>query len=443
MNVRRPTDDRAAVSRRRMLRAAGVTLALPWLGRRLAAEEKQPASGDGPPRRLLLISNNLGVLPEPFFPRQTGENYELSPYLQELAEFKADFTVFSGLSHPGVVGGHSTENCFLTGARGPTKSGFRNQISLDQFVAEQRGHATRFPTLNLGVNIDKANRSLAWTRDGVLLPAEDRPSALFQKMFLQGDDAAVQSQLERLRRRGSILDALAEPSRRLRRDLGPDDRRRLDQYFDSVREVENRLAAARDWEQRPKPKTDRPPPVDVPDPKRFFDKFDLMLSTALLALESDSTRIVTLMVDAFATPVFQLDAQSSTTDGYHNLSHHGRAPDKLRQLETADRRQMALLHKLLADLAARRDGERRLLDDTLVLFGSNMGDSNTHDNSNLPILLAGGRFRHGRHLAQHHDHNAPLCNLFVSMLQQMGLECDRFGTSTGTLAGLPLTARGA
>jgi hypothetical protein len=136
---------------------------------------------------MLLISNNLGVLPKPFFPQGTGRDYELSPYLSALADFRGDFTVFSGLSHPDVNGGHSTENCFLTAARGPTKSGFRNQISLDQFAAEKLGQVTRFPTLNLGVNIDKANRSLSWTRDGVLLPAEDSAPALFQKMFVQGD----------------------------------------------------------------------------------------------------------------------------------------------------------------------------------------------------------------------------------------------------------------
>ena len=179
---------RAHLSRRQFLRGAGVTLALPWLEsmRSVFATSVTPA-----PHRMLLISNNLGVLPKPFFPRGTGRDYELSPYLADLKDFREDFTVFSGLSHPDVVGGHSTENCFLTAARGPTKSGFRNQISLDQFAAERLGPVTRFPTLNLGVNIDKANRSLAWTRDGVLLPAEDSAPRLFEKMFVQGDSAEV------------------------------------------------------------------------------------------------------------------------------------------------------------------------------------------------------------------------------------------------------------
>jgi hypothetical protein len=157
------------------------------------------AALDSPPQRAILISNNLGVLPKPFFPAGTGRDYQLSPYLETLAAHRADFTVISGLSHPNVRGGHSTENCFLTAARNPTASGFRNTISLDQFAAERIGHLTRFPTLNLGVNIDKGNRSLAWTRDGVLIPAEDKPSRLYEKMFVGGSPAEVAAQLERLK----------------------------------------------------------------------------------------------------------------------------------------------------------------------------------------------------------------------------------------------------
>ena len=426
----------APISRRRFLRGAGVTLALPLLD----CKTSKSSFAAAPPshRRMLLISNNLGVLPKPFFPVSVGRDYELSPYLERLAEFRSDFTVVSGLSHPGVVGGHSTENCFLTAARGPTKSGFRNQISLDQFAAERLGQVTRFPTLNLGVNIDKANRSLSWTRDGVLLPAEDRASVLFQQMFVQGDPTAVQKQLHRLEERGSILDALLDETLKFSSNLGRDDKARLDQYLTSVREVEERLQTAREWEQRPKPTMTQARPDDIPDPKLFFEKLDLMLSMAQLALESDSTRIVTLMVDAFATPVFQLHPDQSTTDGYHNLSHHGQAPEKVRQLEDADHQQMALLHKLIKNLASKREGEQRLLDRTMILYGSNMGDSNTHDNTNLPILLAGGGFRHGQHLTFKRDNNLPLSNLFVSMLQQMDLQVDSFGSSTGTLTGLEL-----
>ena len=422
------------IHRRTFLGSAAVAVALP------ALECMSPVfgqkTGETPPRRMLLISNNLGVLSKPFFPTPTGRDYELSPYLAELADFRNDFTVFSGLSHPDVEGGHSTENCFLTGARGPTRSGFRNTISLDQFAAENLGQVTRFPTLNLGVNIDKANRSLSWTRDGVLLPAEDRASALFRKMFVQGDSAAVARQLHRLEERGSILDTLLDDTRQFSQRLGGNDRSRLDQYFTSVREVEKRLHTAREWELRPKPKTSQSPPDDISDKKLFFEKFDLMLSMARLAFESDSTRIITLMVDAFATPSFKLHENQNTTDGYHNLSHHGQAEDKVKQLEDADRQQMSLLRNFIQDLADRQENGQRLLDQTMVLFGSNMGNANTHENTNLPVLLAGGGFQHGQHMAFGRENNKPLSNLFVTMLQRLGVESDEFSSSTSTVTGL-------
>jgi hypothetical protein len=422
------------LSRRRFLSGAGAFLALPLLGSFTPVFGREKAAA--PPQRMLLISNNLGVLPTQFFPSQTGRSYEASPYLATLAPFRNDFTVFSGLSHPDVTGGHSTENCFLTAARGPTKSGFRNEISLDQFAAEKLGQVTRLPTLNLGVNIDKANRSLSWTRDGVLLPAEDSASALFRRMFLQGNPAEVARQLHRLEERGSILDTLLDDTKRYARDLDGADRTRLDQYLTSVREVEDRLRTAQEWEMRPKPKTDREMPTDITDRQLFFAKFDLMLSMAQLAFESDSTRIVTLMVDAFATPVFKLHPDQNTTDGYHNLSHHGQSVEKVRQLKDADQQQMTLLAKVLGRLTEHREGDQRLLDRTMVLFGSNMGDANTHDNTNLPILLAGGGFKHGQHLAFRRDQNTPLCNLYVSMLRKMGVDTDAFGSSTGPLVGL-------
>lgn len=422
------------LNRRRFLRATGVVLALPRFAsvRNVAAADVEPSV----PRRMILISNNLGVLPKPFFPKQSGFDYDLSPSLSTLREWRHEFTVFSGLSHPDVEGGHSTENCFLTAARGPTKSGFRNTISLDQFAAERLGPVSRFPTLNLGVNIDKANRSLAWTRDGVLLPAEDRPAAVFRRMFVQGDAAEVQRTLERLDQHASILDTLRDDMNSFRKDLGRDDRQRLDQYVTSVREVEHRLQRLRQLEQLPKPVTSQPEPVDISDSKRVFEKLDLMLSLAALAIESDSTRIVTLMIDAFATPVFQLHPDEKSLEGYHSLSHHGQHPEKLRQLEDADRQQLQLLGKLLNRLASQREDEQRLLDRTMVLFGSNLGDANTHVNTNLPIWLAGGPLRHGQHLAFDPDKNQPLSNLYVSMLQALGIEADRFGSSSGTLTGL-------
>lgn len=175
--------------------------------------------------------------------------------------------------------------------------------------------------------------------------------------------------------------------------------------------------------------------VDV----EFFEKFELTLAMAHLAFESDSTRIITLMLDAFRTPIFKLSGRQDTTESYHGLSHHGQNEQKLRQLEAADRQQMAVLAKLLSNLAGKPEGGQRLLDRTMVLYGSNLGEANIHDNTNLPIILAGGGFKHGQHIAFKRDNNTPLCNLFVSMLRRMGIEADAFGSSTGSIAGLNQT----
>ncbi|MDX2029100.1 MAG: DUF1552 domain-containing protein [Blastocatellia bacterium] len=422
------------VARRTFLRGLGVSLALPALDCMTPVFAR--ATEAGAPRRMLVIVNNIGVLPKHFFPQGVGRGYEASPLLSILAPHREDFTVFSGLSHPNVTSGHSTDNCFLTSARGAFKAGFRNTISLDQFAAEKLGQVTRFPSFNLGVNIEKANRSLSWTRDGVLLPAEDSATALYQKMFVQGDAAAVQRQLRRLEERGSILDTLTSEAHRFSRTLGGADKARLDQYFTSVREVEQRLAAAREWESRPLPKATQAAPAAIQENKFFFEKFELMLEMAQLAFESDSTRIVTLMLDAFWTPIFKLDGQQDTTESYHGLSHHGQSEKKLRQLEAADRQHMAVLNRLMTRLAGKTEGGERLLDRTMVLYGSNMGEANIHDNTNLPIILAGGGFKHGQHIAFNRNHNTPLSNLFVSMLQRMGVEADAFGSSTGRIAEL-------
>ncbi len=421
--------------RRTFLRGAGVTLALPLL-ECMVPSFARAAAAPQPPRRMLILANNLGVLPKPFFPRTAGRDYELSPYLSLLADVRHEFTVFSGLSHPGVSGGHSTDNCFLTAARGAFKTGFRNSISLDQFAAEKLGQVTRFPTLNLGVNIDKGNRSLSWTRDGVLLPAEDSAPKLYERMFVQGDPEAVQRQLHKLESRGSILDTLLDETRRFSGKLAQEDKARLDQFVTSVREVEERLQTARAWEMRPKPAAPQAAPTDIQDKKLFFEKFELMLAMAQLAFESDSTRIVTLMADAFLTPAYRLNGERSTSESYHGLSHHGQAEGKVKQLEETDRQQMLMLKRLYLSLAGKKENGERLLDRTMVLYGSNMGDSNMHDNTNLPIVLAGGGFRHGQHIAFRRDNNTPLCNLYVTMLQRMGVEAGAFASSMGTLSGL-------
>jgi len=424
-----------ACSRRTFLRASGVALALPLLEAMRPAFSRAAAAPK--PRRMLGVCNNLGLLPDQFFPATTGRDYTLSPYLELLAEHRQDFTVFSGVSHPDVDGGHPADNCFLTAAPHPGNGGFRNSISLDQFVAQQIGNLTRFPTLTLGVNVAQGSRSLSWTGGGVLIPCEDKASEVFKKLFLQGTAAEVAAQVRKLELGRSIMDAVADQTRSLQRDLGARDRERLDQYFTGVRDLEKRLEASKEWEHKPKPVVKVEPPKDPGDPREYMEKARLMYDMARLAFETDSSRAVTLMLDSANSPVLDIPG-AEITDGYHSLSHHGKNAAKLGQLEAIDHEHMKLLGQLFTALKATHEGGDTLLDRTMILYGSNLGNANTHVTTNLPVLLAGGGFKHGQHLAFDKERNYPLPNLFVSMLQRMGIEAARFASSTGTMRGLEL-----
>ncbi len=428
------------LSRRRLLKTAGVALSLPMLDA-MVPLRLRASDAPAPPRRIFAICNNLGVLPDLFFPKaeESGLNYPLSPYLTHLEKHRNDFTVFSGVWHPDVDGGHPADNCFLTAAPHPGSGGFRNTISLDQYVAERIGHLTRFPSLTLGVNVQQGQRSLSWTGAGVLIPCEEKPSDVFRKLFLQGSKEDVETQVRKLELGESILDAVADQTNRLERNLGSKDKERLDQYLTGVRDLEKRLESARAWERKPKPKpkdSDKQP-VDPTDPREYLEKTRLMYDMARLAFETDSTRLVALMLDSVNSPAIDVEGME-ITDGYHNLSHHGKNPQKLAQLERIDREHMKLLDALFTELKERREDEQTLFDRTMILYGSNLGNANTHVTTNLPVLLAGGGFRHGQHLSFNRDRNYPLPNLFVSMLQRMGLETDRFASSTGTMRGLEL-----
>jgi hypothetical protein len=225
----------------------------------------------------------------------------------------------------------------------------------------------------------------------------------------------------------------------LQREVGADDRERLDQYFTSVRDLENRLQASRGWEQKPKPVVSVPVPIDPANPTEYMKKVKIMYDLARLAFETDSTRSITLMLDSVATPVLADIPDITINEGYHNLSHHGKAADKLAQLKAIDLLHMKLLAGLYTDLKAVREGEDSLLDRTMVLYGSNLGDANKHVTSNMPVIFAGGGFRHGQHLVFDPTYNYPLPNLFVSMLQRLGLEQEKFASSTGTMRGLEMT----
>ena len=408
------------LSRRALLRGAGVCLALPFLdAMRPAWSSELPVAK---PRRMLAIETNMGILPQFFFPEQAGKEYQLSPYLERLADLRDHFTVFSGVSLPGVTGAHAAEKCFLTGTPHPERGGFRNWVSLDQYAAEHIGNRTRYPSLSLAMS-SEGNQTLSYTRSGAPISAERSPKQLFQKLFVQGKPSEVQANVEALRQGRSMLDFVGEQSQRLNRSLSKADQRRMDQYLSSVRELEQRLHSSEAWEYKPKPTVTAAAPEDIEDGREFVKKTGLMFDVIKLALETDSSRLISLFID---------------TTVIHNITHHGNRPEAIAELRSKEEAQFDVFAKLLAGLNETKEEGESLLDRTMVLYGTCMGSANSHSNVNLPVLLAGGGFKHGQHLAFDTQNNYPLTNLYVSMLQRLGIETNEFSTSKGTMSGLEM-----
>jgi hypothetical protein len=417
------------LNRRTLLRTTGIAMALPLLdcmalGSRAAEESGQ----QGDIRRMLAIGAPLGIHTPNLFPTTAGAEYEVTPYLKPLQSLRDKFTVISGLMHPDVDGGHAAEKSFLTGAAHPGQPSFQNSISVDQFAAEQVGYRTRFGSLTLSAD----RSSLSYTRSGVQIPAESRPSRIFAKLFLEGNEQEKAQQMRRIADGQSVMDLVREQTLRVTRQAGRKDNQTLDQYFTSVRELEQRLAQSAQWAKRPKPQVDREPPTDITDRADFTGRMQLMYDMIFLAIQTDSTRLITLHGAGGAEVV----ALEGVDDGWHNLSHHGRDPEKIEMLSIIEQEEFRLFAELLTKLNAVREGEHTLLDQTAILLGSNLGNASSHNNTNLPIIAAGGHFRHGQHLAFDAASPPPLCNLFVDYLQHLGLDVDRFSSGNSTLTGL-------
>lgn len=410
-----------ALSRRHFLRAAGALLALPSLGR---AAEKTP------PKRLLAVHVPLGMMPQFFFPK-VGETS--SPYLDLLSSNREHFTTFSGVSHPGVDGNHHAGQCFLTGAPHPGQPTFRNSISIDQLAAEKIGMDTRFPSL--AVSVRKGEHyadSVAVSRSGVVLPAETSAERFYRRLFVAGTPAEKAATMRRIDAGGSILDLVLDKAKGLERTVAFEDRGRLDQYFQSVRELEGRLKQSIDWENRPKPSVEYPQPKDIADANEVVAKSCLMFDLIRLALQTDSTRVVTLTLSTFSVVPHVPGVKNET----HSLTHHGNEPEKIAELRQIEEAQMTAFSSLMDGLRSVSENGGSLLDNTQVLYGSCLGNANSHSNQNLPLILAGGGFKHGRNLAFDTQKNTPLANLFVTMLQGLGVEVDNFSSSTGAFSEL-------
>lgn len=427
-----------SISRRHVLRGTGaVAVGLPLLEAMVptsASRARANAADATVPRRFVAACATLGFHTPFLVPAQAGRDYQLTPYLQVLQEHRNDLTVLSGLSHPDQQGdsGHASEMTWLTGARRPGLAGFRNTASLDQVIAEQVGLATRFPWLALSTS----GRSMSWTSNGVEIPGETSPARLFRALFMNGTEQEVAAELRRLQRGRSILDTVRGEARRLDQQLGQRDRVKLDEYLTSVRELEGRLQQSQSWSTRPKPQVDAQLPRDVADRNDAIGKQRLMYEMIVLALQSDSTRTITFQLSGMnAVPTIP-----GVQNDWHNLSHHGKDPAKIDELRVIEEAEFTAFRDFLTRLKQVDEQGQPLLDQTAVLFGSNLGNASSHDWHNLPLVLAGGGYRHGAHLAHDAANNTPLSNLFVSLAQWMGLEIDQFGSSTAAgITGLELS----
>lgn len=410
------------LSRRAMLRGAGITLGLPLLEAMTPAfaavkETKQA-------KRFVGVSMSLGLHNPNLVPEGAGRDYKPSRYLKSIQDLRNDFTVVSGSSHPGVTGGHTAEGSIYSAcpnARGATS---RNTISLDQLMAKHLGHETRFPSLVLNTN---SQTSPSYTENGSMIPAENSAMRLFTRLFVNDSPAEQERQAELIRSGRSVMDIVGAEAKSLQRQLGAGDRDKLDAWFTSVRDLEQRLALNEAWTHKPKPKVTLAPPTKIPrDNEVAVD--GIFLDIIHMALATDSTRFITLHITGNSVQGIE-----GVDESYHSLSHHGMDEEKLAQLAIVEQGVInqwgGFLRKLKTD---------RLLDDTMVLLTSNLGNASAHDNKNMPVLFAGGGFKHGQHLAFDQKNNYPLPNLYLSALQRLGLEEEKFATSTGTMSGLEM-----
>jgi hypothetical protein len=429
---------RSNSSRRLFLKAAGVSIALPTMeSTGASAKDASP-----PPTRMVCVGNEFGMYPGAFWPKSTEarekhrdknlRDYELTQLLEPLANHRENMTLFSHLDH-GLKGGHFAVHTFLTGVKSADAKGMpEGGISLDQRAAEFVGARTRFPSLTIGSKTGlHGGCRMSWTRTGTRVPPIAGPRELFRMLFVNDDLNQKKSATDRLDLQGSILDSVLGDAKSLSRNLNKNDNQKLDEYLSSVREVEVRLDLQRHWQKIAKPK----PTLEEPQDEGLTRDLPKIYDLIALALQTDSTRVATVEVgSSFAA------SDLGIRRGYHSLSHHGKVQANIDLLVQIEHYQVQQYARFLDKLGSieQPGTDHTLLDSTMALFGSGMGNANSHTNNDLPVILAGGGFRHGELKEYPEKQNAriPLCNLYVSMLQQFGVETDSFGTSTGTLRGL-------
>lgn len=419
------------IDRRAFLRGCGASIALPFLESVAKPSQLLAAVGKAKePMRMVCIGLNYGLYPVDFFPKETGRDYELPKLLKPLSRMRDEITVFSHLDHPGIKGGHEAVHTFLSGimADGSKAMPERN-ITMDQKAAEFSGVETRYGSMQIGIG----GGGLSWTRNGVAIPPVTRLQTLFDALFLETSESKRRRMSESYKLNKSILDVVHEDAAALKKRISRNDLDKLDEYFTSIREVEDRLIQSASWLRTPKPKADYRLPQPMPD--NFYEEVPVFYELMKLALQTDSTRVISCGIDGWNGD----SGLPGVSQGYHFLTHHGHDAERLKQLSIIESFHMREFARFIENLknAQSSDGSS-LLENTMVLAGSGMGNASSHSNRDLPLILAGGGFRHGEHkdYPKKGNRQTPACNLYVSMLQRFGLEIDEFGTSTGTLEGL-------
>jgi len=416
----------APIQRRQMLRSAGAAaIALPLLESMQSSATAHGCSGGAVPRRTVVMNAGLGFHAPHLFPEQEGRLTAATPYLRKLKDNLDKISLFSGLSHPDQQGnnGHASSLTFLTSAPRPGLAGFRNSISLDQLIAQRIGHLTRYPFLALST---RGGSSLSWTSSGVSIPGQSSPSKLFQAMFVDGTKEEVDKEIAALRRGRSILDTVSGRAREIENQISKRDRRKLEEYLSSIRDLERRLQQSEGWIRKPKPQVQAEQPDDIADQNMAIERQRLLYGLIALTLQTDSTRTVTFELGGLNS----VPKIPGVSNDWHNLSHHGKDPDKISELRLIEEAEFVVFNEFLRKLRGIEEDGQSLLDHTAVLFASNLGNASSHDWHNLPIVVAGGGYKHGSYVAHDEKNNTPLANLFVSLAQRMGLEVDSFGSST-------------
>ncbi|MEO2016155.1 MAG: DUF1552 domain-containing protein [Fuerstiella sp.] len=449
------TERHSSFSRRNALRGLGVSLALPWL-ESVCPLTRAATVAPTPPQRMGFIFVPNGVHLSDWTPQTEGFGFELPYILDPLSAVQDDILVISGLTHDkgrangDGPGDHArSASVFLTGAQ-PRKtdgSNIRSGVSVDQVAAQAVGKATRFASLELGCEQGRTaggcdsgyscaySSNIAWSSASTPVGKETNPRFVFDRLFGNGNSKATsKDQQRRDALKKSILDFIADDARRLQKQLGQNDKRKLEEYLNGVREVERRIEGAAD---QPDITTDVDYPVPRGTPSDYGEHIRLMCDMMVLAFQTDSTRVATFMfANAASNRSYR---QIDVADGHHDLSHHGGNAEKERKIRLINRFHIAQLSYLLQKMKATPDGHGNLLDNTTLCYGSGISDGNRHNNENLPILIAGhggGTVDPGRHIRVPRE--TPVCNLFMSMLDRFGASVDYIGDSTGKLSGLQI-----